>query len=283
MNQFVDRIKGELTKLWNDGLPSGDKTGWASVDELFTVYPGQLTVVTGWPGSGKSEFIDALVLHLAMRGWKWAIFSFENQPVQFHIVKILEKITAQPFGAGKSVRIEGGQLNGLVDRIFDNFYFYESTNDPAHVGEILEKADAYFETCSGEFKRGIVIDPWNEVESTRDSHLSETEYISKTLSKIRNWARLSNTHVFLIAHPAKQKREEGGTLPIAKPDMISGSMHWWNKADNCLTIFRDPDLKSSEVDIHCQKIRFKYVGKTGYCTLRYDRITGQYFDDVAEF
>jgi twinkle protein len=67
---------------------------------------GQFTVVTGWPGSGKSEWLDALLVNLTKSGWKFAIFSPENQPTELHIAKLLEKI------AGKAVR-------GWADRAND--------------------------------------------------------------------------------------------------------------------------------------------------------------------
>ena len=37
---------------------SGASTGYKNVDEFYSVVEGQLTVVTGHPSSGKSEFID---------------------------------------------------------------------------------------------------------------------------------------------------------------------------------------------------------------------------------
>ena len=55
----------------------GESTGIDSVDKLFTIAPGQLSVVTGIPGSGKSEFIDQLMINLARNsGWKFAVASF---------------------------------------------------------------------------------------------------------------------------------------------------------------------------------------------------------------
>jgi KaiC/GvpD/RAD55 family RecA-like ATPase len=35
----------------------GESTGYANVDDLFTIAEGQLSVVTGHPSSGKSEFV----------------------------------------------------------------------------------------------------------------------------------------------------------------------------------------------------------------------------------
>jgi twinkle protein len=61
--------------------------------------------------------------------------------------------------------------------------------------------------------------------------------------------------------------------------MISGSQHWWNKADCALTVWRDSEYPDSqEVDIHIQKVRFKHIGRPGMVTLRYDRVTGRYHE-----
>ena len=36
---------------------------------------------------------------------------------------------------------------------------------------------------------GLVLDPWNELEASRPSHITETEFISDSLKKIRQFAR----------------------------------------------------------------------------------------------
>jgi twinkle protein len=68
-----------VNALWEAGLPPGEKTGWPSIDKLYTVAPGQLTIITGWPGSGKSEWLDALLVNLMHQGWYTSIFSPENR------------------------------------------------------------------------------------------------------------------------------------------------------------------------------------------------------------
>ena len=60
--------------------------------------------------------------------------------------------------------------------------------------------------------------------------------------------------------------------------MISGSQHWWNKADGCITVDRDMENPSNDVDIYVQKMRFKHIGRQGLVTLTYDRVTGRYYD-----
>jgi twinkle protein len=267
-------LRGEVSSLWKAGLPSGDKTGWPSVDKHYTVVPGQLTVITGWPGSGKSEWLDALLVNLARQGWKIAMFSPENQPIEVHVTKLLEKITGKPFGRGPSERIAEDEIPECLDELAQSFGFL-SAPDVVSPKAVIEAATQWL----GQFKdskRGLVIDPWNELEHWRPANLSETEYVSQTLSMLRGWARSHRIHVWIVAHPQKM-RLQNGDLPVPRPDMISGSQHWWNKADCAITIYRDfdPD-RSPEVQVHVQKVRFKHVGSIGAATLLYDRVTGRY-------
>jgi twinkle protein len=60
----ADSLRKRLNVLWAAGLVRGASTGWECIDELYTDAPGLLTVVTGWPNCGKSEWVDALALNL---------------------------------------------------------------------------------------------------------------------------------------------------------------------------------------------------------------------------
>ena len=53
-SSFSDR----LNTLYSKGTGKGVSTGYDSVDNIYTVAPSQLTVVTGYPSSGKSNFVD---------------------------------------------------------------------------------------------------------------------------------------------------------------------------------------------------------------------------------
>lgn len=281
-------LRAEVEKLWNEGLPSGDSTGWPSVDKHYTVVPGQLTILTGWPGAGKSEWLDALLLHLAKRGWRFGIFSPENHPSELHVAKMLEKFVGKPFGAGPTERMTKDEAIEISTEIADWFGFLLPSSDTDRqtfgVEEILDACEGYFRFkrfWRSDNKKGLVIDPWNELEHLRPPQFSETEYISQTLSRVRAWARKNQVHVWIVAHPQKLRRDEAGKLPIPKPDSISGSQHWWNKADNAITVWRPLDEPmNQDVQIHVQKVRFKHVGRPGIVELRYDRVTGRYHEQL---
>lgn len=265
--------------LWEKGLPPGDKTGWPSLDKHYTVAEGQVTVITGWPGSGKSEWLDALLVNLMHQGWHSALYSPENQPPELHAIKFLEKVSGKPFGRGPTERMGKDEASDiLIKTLASKFMFVKVPEEGGlSAGKVIETATPWLEHFKGK-KRSLVIDPWNELEHWRPKGLSETEYISQQLSLVRNWARPNKVHVFIVAHPQKMPRENG-KLPIPRPDMIAGSQHWWNKADNAVTVWRPMDDPDSQiVDIHVQKVRFKHIGRPGMTSLRYDRVTGRYHE-----
>jgi twinkle protein len=73
----------DTVALYRDGRARGHSTGLPSVDELMTIRAGELSVVTGIPNSGKSEFVDQLAANLAHQyAWRFALCSFENPPAE---------------------------------------------------------------------------------------------------------------------------------------------------------------------------------------------------------
>jgi len=282
----ADAYRALVSDLWDKGLPAGTSTGWPSLDKHYTVAPGHLTILTGWPGSGKSEWLDALVLNLARQGWRIAIHSPENKPEQIHVVKFLEKFVGKPFGAGLNERMTKAEADEALTEIAGWFGFLvaASTAERTVFGmePILGAAEEWFRSIgawrSTQNPRGLIIDPWNELEHLRPKEWSETEYIAATLTGLRSWARTNAVHVWLVAHPQKLRRDDAGKLPVPRPDSISGSQNWWNKADNAITVWREFDslMPSRSVEIHIQKIRFKHIGRIGLVSLDYDRVTGRY-------
>lgn len=125
--------------------------------------------------------------------------------------------------------------------------------------------------------RGLIIDPWNEMDHVYQNE-TETQYISRTLSRVRRFARKHDVHIWFIAHPHKLIKDKE-TQQYAPPTMyeISGGAHWRNKADMGLCVYR-PDLTKSDTEVHVQKVRFRECGKVGVVRFSYVPETGQYFE-----
>lgn len=267
-------VSDKIDQLYDRGWEKGVSTGWHVVDQYYTVRPGEFTVVTGIPNSGKSEWLDAMLVNLAKtHGWTFGVFSPENQPLEDHAARFIEKWAGAPFADGPTQRLTRQDLAAGKRWLADHFSWILPDDDTDWtIDTVLEAARSLV------FRkgiRGLVIDPWNELEHDRPPGMTETEYVSKVLKTARQFARRNGVHLWMVAHPAKLYRDKGGDYPVPTLYDISGSAHWRNKADNGICIWRDFQTKG-EVEIHVQKVRFRQIGKIGMATLRYDTVTGQY-------
>lgn len=254
----------------------GLSTGWKSIDELYTIMPGELTIVTGIPGHGKSEFIDALVLNLAVtHGWGAAFCSPENLPVTRHLTKLLEKHVGGPFyDKGHHSRMTEMEMLDALEFLHQHVALIVP-EESLTIHDLLAKGKGL--VCQRGI-RGLILDPWNEFDHRRAPGLSETEHVSSSLGLLRRFARNHGVHVWVVAHPAKLQKNMDDKYPVPRPYDISGSAHWYNRADNCLSVWRDvtDELKRHQVEIHVQKIRNKHVGTLGMATLKWDSICGRF-------
>jgi twinkle protein len=77
-----------------------------------------------------------------------------------------------------------------------------------------------------------------------------------------------------VAHPTKMQKVSETSDKFRVPTLydIAGSAHFYNKADNGITVYRD----DPSVFVHVQKIRFKHIGKKGVAEFAYDHHSGRY-------
>ena len=266
----------KLNDLYHTSLVRGHGTGWNCLDEYFTVKEGELTIVTGMPSHGKSEWLDNLIVNLALNHkYRIAVFSPENHPLEIHAMKIIEKLQQMPFYvAGRISEDEMLDATMLMAKHFAFVKPKESEFTPTHIiNEALGWLDQSITS-----PRAVIIDPWNEMEHCRPDKINETEYISQILTELRRGAREYKTHLFLVAHPMKMLKDKDGNYGVPRPYDISGSAHWFNKADNCIAIWRDVIKNQELTEIHIQKVRFKTTGKVGMVELIYDKFKSSYFE-----
>jgi twinkle protein len=264
-------------KLYRTGGEGrGQLTGWAPVDELYTVAQGQWTIITGIPQSGKSEWLDALMINLAEAdpSWLFCVYSPENWPSEEHLIKLVEKRVRKPFREGPTPRMTEKEYADGAGWVLSHFLWLDTEmKTPV---ELIQAAVEYGSTDPDLYRIGVVLDPWNTLDHERGG-MNETDYISRVLTDVTKLARSTKSHVWLVAHPTKiPKDPKDGKRGVPTPYDISGSAHWYNKADNIITVHR-PSLDSQDVEIHVQKVRFKRIGHQGLATIKYDKVTGRYF------
>lgn len=262
-------VVSRLVDIKQHGYPKGKTTGWLVLDNFISMAKGQVTVITGVPSAGKSEFMDALSVNLMLNcGWKFAVFSPENYPAEMHYHKLIEKI-----GGCSLELMQDFQIEDLVRIVNANFFFLDALEEELGLTEIFEQTLILIKMHGVD---ALVIDPWNEIELDRPANISESDFIGKLLRKARKFARKHNIHLFIVAHPTKLTKNRDGKYPIPELWDVSGSAHWRNKTDNGLCIHRDYDEGCTIVFI--QKVKFKYFGHQGECKLYYEEKSGRYLE-----
>ena len=86
-------LKQSISELSKNGVPQGLYTGVSNLDNTFRLDKGRVITITGVPNYGKSEFVDFLTTTYNKKyGMKTLYFSPENQPVSFHLTKLMAKV-----------------------------------------------------------------------------------------------------------------------------------------------------------------------------------------------
>ncbi len=274
-------FESQLMTYFDGGMASGVSTGWENVDRLYTVVGGQLTTVTGIPNSGKSEWVDALTLNLALAyGWRFGVFSPENGK-EVHVTKLVEKrveITADPRSSNRMSRETF--LSG-ASWVNEHYFFIVSDimeSMPTLEWILARAADAVLRYGI----KGLIIDPWNRIDKKLGSGQSETDYTAGALAQILRFAQNHDVHIWLVAHPAKQQADKKtGIIPPPSLYDIAGSAHFVNMTDNGIVIHRSASIDDS-TEVWVKKIRFKHVGTTGDTLLMYNKETGRFSSDTPD-
>jgi twinkle protein len=265
---YVKSLYNEIKLFYDQGIQRGLEININTIDKYISWELRRLAIVTGIPGSGKSEFVDYIISKLnILYGWKVAYFTPENYPLNYHYAKIFEKIIGKKFHKEKSSEYE---FDMAIEYINDNYY-YILDEENFTLDAILKAAKSLIR------HRGIkilVIDPYNKIDHQIRENISETTYINEFLDKLTLFCRLNNILIFLIAHPRKMNK---GDVPSLYD--VAGSAHFYNKCDYGFTVHRivnENNIMQNEIDVYWQKIKFKHLGEQGISNLVYNYTNGRF-------
>lgn len=231
--------------------------GIDTLAEIWKLYPGQFTIVTGTPGHGKSTLVLNVVCNVARaHGWGSFLYVPENEGyLQWKLKRI--------YGDGESYR------NFAANQCFVQSAEVQSFDQaPKSLSWVLERAVVGIKRDGVKL---LVIDPWNELEHAKPRDYTMTDYITECLMMMKQFLRAYQVSMILVAHPTKAHATDQ-----RKPTLydIEGSAAWFNKCDNGLIVSRDPE--NNWMTVKSAKVRERGAGKRGECTLLvndYEQVT----------
>lgn len=206
-------------------------TGYKELDKkIIGLLMGDVTVLSGLSGSGKSSWIDCVVLNAVQRGYKVGIWSGELQDFRFQ--SWIDQIAA---GKNYVCKKEG----------YENYY-YAPKNIANQINKWLEGKLFLYNNNYGSKWQQLFADIKTLVENEGtqlivldnlmalqidsydgDKYTQQTRFIND----LKEYAKAKNIHVILVCHP----RKEGGFL---RKESISGTADLTNLADSVIIIHR---------------------------------------------
>lgn len=252
---YVDDIFHVMLQNFKNGIQLAPKTHFGEMDEYFRWKKGEINLFVGWANHGKTTLVLQLMLTKSFYdGWKWAIFSPENYPATDFYDDLIEMY------AGKWLDKMSEEEYTEAALFIDQHIFYVYPDDGHDINSINEKF-RYLVLKKG--IDGVLIDPYNQLDRTATHFQREDLYLSDQLKDIKRFALLNSVSYNIVAHPAKQSKQEDKSLPPVDMYDIAGGAMWANKADNIISYYRPNhhnDKTSPEVQIYTQKIKRRRTG-----------------------
>ena len=247
-------IEGEITDFVKNGFKRGYQVGLSNFDSIFSTYTGQFITVTGIPSSGKSDFVDQMVVGYNQNyDWKTAFASPENAPTYLHAHKIMRKVWQD---MPRKDDIGTDKWNAVADHVNDNFFFIDM--ERYTLDSVLRKGA---ELVKRKGIKCLVIDPFNKIRDV-DSNLEDVNrYTMEYLSKIEIFAKKYDVLVFVVAHPTKMYKDKDGKMEEPTMYNIKGGGEWYDASYHGLLIHRDYENKTVKAKV--LKVKFQNLGENG--------------------
>jgi twinkle protein len=246
-------IEDEVTDFVRNGFKPGFQVGLDNFDSIFSTYTGQFITVTGIPSSGKSDFVDQMVVGYNEKyGWKTAYASPENHPTYLHAHKLMRK-TWQGMPGVDDIKTE--KWNQVADHVNDNYFFIDM--ERYTLESVLRKGA---ELVKRKGIKCLVIDPFNKVRSA-DASGDVNVYTLEYLSQIEIFAKKYDVLVMVVAHPTKMYKDTKGNIEEPTMYNIKGGGEWYDASYHGLLVHRNYEDKTVKVKV--LKCKFQQLGENG--------------------
>jgi len=262
-------IEDEITDFVRNGFKPGFQVGLPNFDEIFSTYTGQFITVTGIPSSGKSDFVDQMIVGYNQNyGWKTAFASPENVPTYLHAHKLMRKVWQ---GMPSKDDIGKDRWNQVAEHCNSNFFHIDM--ERYTLESVLRKAA---ELVKRKGIKCLVIDPFNKVRDVDSKTEDVNRYTMEYLQKIEIFAKKYDVLVFIVAHPTKMYKDKDGKIEEPTMYNIKGGGEWYDASYHGLLVHRDYEAKTVKAKVlnlgeNGAEAHFKWEPKSG-CFIPHEEI-----------
>ena len=208
----------DVKSYFNDDLTSGLGLPFHKTHTDFRVRSGEVSIITGYSGHGKSAWLNYVMLHL-LQQQKTMIASFEMLPKQ-----TLGRMCQQ---TGEAMPNDE-YITDFVNKLEKRLYMY----DPEGGNTSAKKVQEVVYYCAE--KLGVklmVIDSLMKCGIPSEDYAGQKKFVDDLCVSARDLG----IHIFLVAHSKKTASEDEGSNKFD----VSGSSDITNLVDNVLSVHRN--------------------------------------------
>ena len=254
-----DLIFDKVLETIAEGDRLGFEVSFENFAEVFRPKGSGILTVTGIPGSGKTEFVDAVTLDLArLYGHETIVAGFEQSAPE-HLIKLMRKMV------GADITCPSWNNESKTKEAFDfvtkYFKHIDTNKSGGDIVKILEIAAKHIvkSRAEGGDPKYIVLDPFNmlSIKSKASGH----EKIEQILRMLTQFSHQMGILVILVAHPFKMRKDEK-TGEYEVPDFYSvkGSSAFFEMSYHGWVVYRKSD---GSVMVKILKVKQNNLGTTG--------------------
>lgn len=208
-------------------------TGYQYLDKAIRgLILGEVTILSGLNGSGKSSWLNSVMLNVIHRGFKVACFSGEL--TDYNVVKWLSQSAAgknyvhKVEGSEYAYEVEDRVYDRIVDWLDGKFFLFNN-----NYGNKFEQVISDLEEVVKSGVQLIVID---NLMALQISGLSgdKNEKQKQFILDVVEFAKKKNVHVVVVCHP----RKESGAQTLLRKESIAGSSDLSNAVQNVAIVHR---------------------------------------------
>ena len=259
-----------------DGAVSGTSTGLDGLDDYTTgFYPGELLVLAGRPGMGKTTLALNIAQTVSRSGRPVAIFSLEMPAAQL-ATKLLTEASGVSQSKVRSGTITNDQVSSLVyakNRLEGSpLWIYDSS---ACTTSEIQSRCRQIEALAGQKLGLIVLDYLQLMRGERKRGVSREQEVSALSRELKIIARQCEAPVLALSQLNRGVEARPDKRPLLSDLRESGAIE--QDADAVFMIFRpgyyEDDAPQDLAELIIAKQR---RGRTGSVNLRFDAQTSKF-------
>lgn len=281
-------IRKSLSDMRTGGKPSGESTGFRTLDKIFTVKLGTFVFIHAAPHHGKSELCFEVAFNQAVKGVKSLVYSPETGSVEEIYAEFIHKKTGKPFYEHIPGSIDEREYYAAVAWV-DEMFSIVCSDKCAYSFDELTKMVTHEDI--------IIAEPYNELKhDMKEFGARQDLYIEDFMSKVRRYCKEKNKYAIITLHPANQQKETKKIAgknftyyPMPEARGAAGGQALLRKAMTWINMWRPPrGMKNehgipyldNEVLISVEKAKPKGVAKKGIISLYFDWKKNRYYEII---